>query len=101
MATPTPPASECEREERVTRNRVEHSAFVTVTYAPTVTRTRARQPRTVDTSTLVRGHIPAGPLGVMIRVLGAHSTPKVLRLGEGTAIVGAAPDCDLSISDPS
>jgi len=50
---------------------------------------------------MVRDHVPARPLGVMLRVLGAASAPKALHLGEGTAIVGAAADCDLSISDPS
>jgi DNA-binding NtrC family response regulator len=50
---------------------------------------------------MVRGDLPARPLGVTIRVLGARSTPKLLHLAEGSAIVGAAPESDLSVADPS
>ncbi|MBS2013727.1 MAG: sigma 54-dependent Fis family transcriptional regulator [Deltaproteobacteria bacterium] len=63
---------------------------------------RAR-PKPIDaTKTLQRGDAQVQrPLGAIVRVLGARSTPPEHRLRDGTCIVGASPSCTIVIADPS
>ncbi len=50
------------------------------------------------TATLVRA-APARPLGGVLRVVGAPSTPDVHRLSSGKCVVGAGAGCDLVIDE--
>jgi DNA-binding NtrC family response regulator len=53
------------------------------------------------TATLVRRPSLRPPLGVVIRVLAARSTPTSVRLREGRFVVGSGPGCDLVIAEPT
>ena len=65
--------------------------------------TRGRQ-KAADqaTKTFKRSAVPAlRPLGAILRVLGAKSTPAEARLHEGTCIVGSGASSQLVIANPS
>src|SRR5262249_36276623 len=48
------------------------------------------------TEPIARRHETA-PLGAILRVLDAPSTPAAFRLSEGACVIGSAPTCDLAI----
>jgi two-component system response regulator GlrR len=50
-----------------------------------------------QTETLVRGPASPGPIPAVVRAEGCAATPAALRLGQGVAVVGSGPACDLSI----
>jgi DNA-binding NtrC family response regulator len=42
---------------------------------------------------------PPKPIGVVVRVVGAPAEPASFRLGDGTCVVGSAPNCDIVVTD--
>ncbi|HEX6276755.1 MAG TPA: sigma 54-interacting transcriptional regulator [Polyangiaceae bacterium] len=50
------------------------------------------------TATLERS-VPAGPLGVIVRVTNRPARPPAFRLAQGSCVCGAAPDADVVIAD--
>ena len=64
--------------------------------------TRTRQKPVGATKTLQRSDVRTRPpLGAVIRVLGAKSTPAEYRLRDGTCLLGSGPTCALVIASPS
>lgn len=51
------------------------------------------------TATVARAPGEAAPIGVVLRVVGAPSTPTRVRLHAGGCVVGSAPDCELVVND--
>lgn len=63
---------------------------------------RARQKSGGSTATLARSDVDTRrPLGAILRVIGATSTPRELRLGQGSCIVGADASCALVVTNPN
>ncbi len=55
--------------------------------------------RVEQTETLIRAAATPGPIPAVVRGDGCKSTPAVLQLGHGVAVVGSGPACDLFIDD--
>jgi two-component system, NtrC family, response regulator GlrR len=53
------------------------------------------------TTVVVRSKLPAMPIGVVVRALGANVKPPAFRLSSGSCIVGAGRDAHICISDPT
>jgi two-component system response regulator GlrR len=43
----------------------------------------------------------SGPLGALLRIEGAHAVPRSIRSPAGKIVIGAAPDADVLIEDPT
>jgi two-component system response regulator GlrR len=52
-----------------------------------------------QTTATVERPVPAGPLGVILRVLNRPARPRAFRLAQGSCVCGAAPDADVVIAD--